>query len=97
MPARLTNSHDSITAFAIEISITRQAVDGINLQNIIEGGEVFEELIDNPNWLKHAALRRRIRRPVHCRMLSQRAGAGRRALPAFRRLEAAAAHAVSLS
>ena len=30
------------------------SVDGINLQNIVEGGEVFEELIDNPNWLEHA-------------------------------------------
>lgn len=29
-------------------------VDGINFQNIVEGGEVFEELIDNPNWLPHA-------------------------------------------
>ena len=30
------------------------AVDGINLQNIVEGGAPFEELIDNPNWIEHA-------------------------------------------
>lgn len=30
------------------------ASDGINLQNIIEGGEPFEELIDHPMWIEHA-------------------------------------------
>lgn len=30
------------------------AVDGINLQNIVEGGEPFEELIDNPSWIDYA-------------------------------------------
>jgi hypothetical protein len=30
------------------------ASDGLNLQNIIEGGAPFEELIDNPNWIEHA-------------------------------------------
>lgn len=28
-------------------------VDGLNYQNIIEGGEVFEELIDHPSWIGH--------------------------------------------
>ncbi len=28
-------------------------IDGINLQNIIEGGEPFEELIDHPAWIEH--------------------------------------------
>jgi hypothetical protein len=28
-----------------------QGHDGINYQNIIEGGQVFEELIDNPAWI----------------------------------------------
>lgn len=28
-------------------------VDGINLQNIVEGGEAFEELIDHPAWIEH--------------------------------------------
>jgi hypothetical protein len=27
--------------------------DGRNLQNIVEGGEPFEELIDNPGWIEH--------------------------------------------
>jgi len=27
--------------------------DGINYQNIIEGGDVFEELIDHPSWVEH--------------------------------------------
>jgi len=26
--------------------------DGVNYQNIIEGGAVFEELIDNPHWIE---------------------------------------------
>lgn len=30
------------------------ASDGVNLQNIIEGGAPFEELIDNPRWIEHA-------------------------------------------
>jgi hypothetical protein len=30
------------------------SVDGVNLQNIVEGGEPFEELIDNPKWIEHA-------------------------------------------
>lgn len=32
---------------------TYQGHDGVNYQNIIEGGEVFEELIDNPAWIEH--------------------------------------------
>lgn len=28
-------------------------IDGRNLQNIVEGGEAFEELIDNPAWIEH--------------------------------------------
>ncbi len=31
---------------------TYGAVDGINLQNIIEGGEMFERLIDHPSWIE---------------------------------------------
>ena len=31
---------------------TYQGHDGINFQNIIEGGEVFEELVDNPAWIE---------------------------------------------
>ena len=31
---------------------TYGAVDGINLQNIIEGGEIFERLIDHPSWIE---------------------------------------------
>lgn len=31
---------------------TYGAVDGINLQNIIEGGEIFEQLIDHPSWIE---------------------------------------------
>lgn len=27
---------------------------GINLQNIVEGGTAFEELIDHPSWIDHA-------------------------------------------
>ena len=30
------------------------ASDGVNLQNIVEAGDIFEELIDNPNWIDHA-------------------------------------------
>ena len=30
---------------------TYGAVDGFNLQNIIEGGEIFERLIDHPSWI----------------------------------------------
>jgi hypothetical protein len=26
-------------------------IDGINLQNIVEGGEIFERLIDHPSWI----------------------------------------------
>jgi hypothetical protein len=26
---------------------------GINLQNVVEGGEPFEELIDHPSWIHH--------------------------------------------
>jgi hypothetical protein len=28
-------------------------IDGRNLQNIVEGGEPFEELIDHPGWMDH--------------------------------------------
>lgn len=28
-------------------------IDGRNLQNIVEGGEAFEELIDQPSWIEH--------------------------------------------
>lgn len=28
-----------------------QGNDGVNYQNIIEGGEIFEELIDHPSWI----------------------------------------------
>jgi hypothetical protein len=28
-------------------------IDGRNLQNIVEGGEAFEELIDHPSWIEH--------------------------------------------
>ena len=27
--------------------------DGVNYQNIIEGGDVFEQMIDNPRWIDH--------------------------------------------
>jgi hypothetical protein len=29
-------------------------IDGINLQDIIEGGEIFERLIDHPAWIEQA-------------------------------------------
>lgn len=32
---------------------TYMGKDGVNYQNIIEGGEVFEEMIDNPAWIDH--------------------------------------------
>lgn len=28
-------------------------IDGRNYQNIVEGGEAFEELIDHPGWIEH--------------------------------------------
>jgi hypothetical protein len=28
-----------------------QGHDGVNYQNIVEGGDVFEQLIDNPSWI----------------------------------------------
>jgi hypothetical protein len=34
---------------------TYQARDGINFQNIIEGGPVFEKLIDNPAWMEQVS------------------------------------------
>ena len=37
--------------------------DGLNFQNIIEGGDVFEELIDNPTWLPQ--VRRYIENGAH--------------------------------
>lgn len=33
---------------------TYSGVDGINLQDIIEGGEIFERLIDHPAWIDRA-------------------------------------------
>ena len=30
---------------------TYSGIDGMNLQNIIEGGEIFERLIDHPAWI----------------------------------------------
>ena len=30
---------------------TYKGIDGMNLQNIIEGGEIFERLIDHPAWI----------------------------------------------
>jgi len=30
---------------------TYMGKDGVNYQNIIEGGNIFEEMIDNPNWI----------------------------------------------
>lgn len=35
-------------------SDSHDASRGINLQNIVEGGEPFEELIDHPAWIEHA-------------------------------------------
>ena len=32
---------------------TYSGSEGVNFQNIIEGGDVFEELIDNPRWMSH--------------------------------------------
>jgi hypothetical protein len=32
-----------------------QGHDGVNYQNIIEGGEVFEELIDSPTWINEVS------------------------------------------
>jgi hypothetical protein len=31
---------------------TYGSADGVNFQNVIEGGPVFEELIDNPSWIE---------------------------------------------
>jgi hypothetical protein len=40
-----------------------QGHDGVNYQNIIEGGKVFEELIDNPAWINE--VRRYIENGYH--------------------------------
>jgi hypothetical protein len=40
-----------------------QGHDGVNYQNIIEGGKVFEELIDNPAWISE--VRRYIENSSH--------------------------------
>lgn len=32
---------------------TYHVADGLNYQNIVEGGAVFEELIDHPSWIEH--------------------------------------------
>lgn len=32
---------------------TYMGKDGVNYQNIIEGGEIFEEMIDNPRWIEN--------------------------------------------
>jgi hypothetical protein len=39
------------TGWAMSTSIV-SGHDGTNYQNIIEGGDVFEEMMDNPSWFE---------------------------------------------
>jgi len=48
---------------------TYQGHDGVNYQNVIEGGPVFEELIDNPAWIEQ--VRRYIANDSHALSINE--------------------------
>ena len=79
--------------------------DGFNLQQIYEGGQPFERLIDHPAWNGHVrefvggegTFRLASRPGLHRREFRQPARPGRSDRPAFGRAHRHQAHAVPLS
>jgi hypothetical protein len=47
-PLAMSQWHDNVYVH------TYGGIDGMNLQDIIEGGEIFERLIDHPAWIEQA-------------------------------------------